>query len=79
MTTSRPEADELEITLLGPGTGESVVLHLGDNRWMIVDSFEEDGLPAARSYLDGIQVEPEVTGQVAGSQGVPLASWVRAS
>lgn len=54
----QPEADEIEVTLLGPGTGESVVVHLGKGRWMIVDSYEIRGVPAAQTYLDGIGVDP---------------------
>jgi hypothetical protein len=55
MTTS-PSADEIEVTLLGPGVGESVVVHLGEGRWMLVDSYLEDGRPAAQTYLDSIDV-----------------------
>lgn len=33
-----PQADEIEVTVLGPGFGESVVVHLGQGQWMIVDS-----------------------------------------
>lgn len=33
-----PDAQEMEITLFGPGYGESVVVHLGDQHWFIVDS-----------------------------------------
>lgn len=54
--TNKPAKDELEVTLLGPGTGESVVIHVGDDRWVIVDSYEDEGLPAARRYLDDINV-----------------------
>ncbi|MCB9390300.1 MAG: hypothetical protein H6512_12295 [Acidimicrobiia bacterium] len=37
--TTRPDSREFEVTLMGPGTGESLVVHMGDNRWMIVDCF----------------------------------------
>lgn len=33
-----PHATEIEITLVGPGYGESVVVHLGQGEWLIVDS-----------------------------------------
>ena len=33
-----PASDEIEVTLLGPGYGESVVVHLGNGEWLIVDS-----------------------------------------
>lgn len=41
MNSSRqdpPDPDELEISVIGPGRGECVVVHLGDNDWCIVDS-----------------------------------------
>jgi beta-lactamase superfamily II metal-dependent hydrolase len=58
--TSPPASDELEISLLGPGFGESVVAHLGDGAWMIVDSCvvrgEAKALPL--EYLAAIGVDP---------------------
>lgn len=55
----RPAADEVEITLLGRGVGESIVVHLTADEWMIVDSFEMNSEPAAQTYLEsmGIPVE----------------------
>lgn len=54
-----PDADELEVTLLGRGVGESCVVHLGEKRWMIVDSFNTNAGAAALQYLDIIQVSPD--------------------
>ena len=54
-----PRPNEIEISLLGPGYGESVVVHLGDDEWMVVDScVGRDGEPAALEYLDGMGVDP---------------------
>lgn len=33
-----PLNDEIELTLLGPGFGESIVVHIGNNKWIIIDS-----------------------------------------
>lgn len=33
-----PAVDELEISVFGPGYGESIVLHVGDGNWILVDS-----------------------------------------
>lgn len=33
-----PAPDEIEVTVMGPGYGESVVVHLGNGEWLIVDS-----------------------------------------
>ena len=54
-----PARDELEITLLGPGYGESIVLHTGDGSWIIVDScIDNRGDPRALGYLESIGVDP---------------------
>jgi hypothetical protein len=55
-----PNPDELEVTLLGPGFGESLVIHLGDGRWIIIDSCidSETDEPAALRYLARIGVDP---------------------
>ncbi len=53
----RPSKDEIEVVLLGPGYGESIVLHLGYGSWVIVDScINTEGRPRALEYLDSIGV-----------------------
>lgn len=54
-----PSEDEIEISLFGPGYGESIVLHLGDNDWFIVDSCIEptSGVSIPLQYLQSIQVD----------------------
>lgn len=60
---SPPRADEIEITVMGPGYGESVVIHLGNGQWMIVDScvdsFDPDKPSAPLKYLSRIGVKFE--------------------
>lgn len=48
-----PKADELEVSVFGPGVGECVVVHLGGGQWMIVDSCVDrsTGAPVALQYL----------------------------
>ena len=54
-----PGEDEFELTLLGPGYGESVVLHVGKGVWILVDScIDTDGTPRALNYLKSIGVDP---------------------
>jgi hypothetical protein len=54
-----PGDDEFELTLLGPGYGESVVMHVGGSEWVIVDScLDPDGAPGSLRYLEDIGVEP---------------------
>jgi Metallo-beta-lactamase superfamily len=55
-----PQSDQVEVTLFGPGYGESAVLHLGNNNWVVVDSCIDSntGQPAAIPYLEGLGVDP---------------------
>ena len=54
-----PEPEEFEMTLIGPGYGESVVVHLGRGAWMIVDScVDADGVPRPVRYLEHLGVDP---------------------
>ncbi len=54
-----PEDQEFELTLLGPGYGESIVMHVGGGEWVVVDSFlDSAGRPAAVRYLEEISVNP---------------------
>jgi len=60
ITTTRPAEDELEISLFGPGVGECIVVHLGENNWMIIDSClnPETRNPIALDYLTYLGVNP---------------------
>ena len=54
-----PDEDEFEVVLLGPGYGESIVLHTGWGNWVIVDScIDDEGNPRALEYLQSIGVDP---------------------
>ena len=54
-----PDEDEFEVVLLGPGYGESIVLHIGSGGWVIVDScINAEGKPRALEYLESIGVNP---------------------
>lgn len=54
-----PGDEEFEITLLGPGYGESIVMHIGAGEWVVVDScVHSDGTPRAQKYLESIGVDP---------------------
>src|SRR5215813_8685763 len=57
--SARPATNQVEVDLFGPGYGESILVHLGANRWLIVDSCTEvaGGKPAALEYLDRIGVD----------------------
>jgi hypothetical protein len=52
-----PQPDELEISIFGPGRGECVVVHLGNNEWCVIDSCIARGSvePVAVEYLKSFQ------------------------
>ncbi len=61
-TGKPPGKNEFELTLLGPGYGESIVMHVGGGVWVLVDScIDSDGAPRALSYLESIGVDPAET------------------
>jgi hypothetical protein len=54
-----PAKGELEITLFGPGYGESIALHVGAGAWVLVDScIDGAGEPKALQYLTDLGVDP---------------------
>ncbi|TFZ00675.1 MBL fold metallo-hydrolase [Ramlibacter henchirensis] len=55
-----PLPNELELTLIGPNVGESVIAHYQGN-WFLFDSCTDrkTGEPAAHVYLTSIGVQPE--------------------
>lgn len=54
-----PADDEVEVCLLGRGVGECIVVHLGQRRWMVIDSFNRSRHePAALWYLRSVNVDP---------------------
>lgn len=55
----KPQANELEITLIGAGceAGESVVVHLANGKWMIIDSCKAGGVVLPLYYLKKKEVD----------------------
>lgn len=52
-----PDDDVIEISVFGRGSGECIVIHLGNQRWMVVDSFTNSGEPIAIIYFREIGVD----------------------
>jgi hypothetical protein len=54
-----PADDQLELSLIGPGYGESVVVHVGNGEWVLIDSCinKLTGRPAAIEYLGELGVD----------------------
>jgi len=48
-----PALNEIEVSVFGPGYGEAIAVHLGNSKWLLVDSCLDpsSGLPAALHYL----------------------------
>ncbi len=56
----KPKANEIEVTIFGPGYGECIVIHIGSGKWAIVDSCLDDANePASLSYLRSLVVSVE--------------------
>lgn len=53
----QPAADQVEVSLFGPGFGEAILVHLGSGEWMAVDSCVDGGRVAQLDYLDRIGVD----------------------
>ncbi|NEX17829.1 MAG: hypothetical protein C1943_14720 [Halochromatium sp.] len=60
MFGSPPSPETLELTLFGPGYGESLLAHIGSGHWILVDSCidSKSGRPAALAYLDQLGLDP---------------------
>ena len=67
-----PAPDEFEVSIIGPGKGECVIIHLGDNEWCIVDSCIPRGEsePVALEYLNSFK-----NNAVAGIKLVIATHW----
>jgi hypothetical protein len=59
MLTDPPPEDVIEVSIFGPGRGEAVLVYLGYNRWIAVDSCVDqiDGSIPALAYLERIGVD----------------------
>lgn len=57
--SSAPGHDELEVSIFGPGKGESCVVHLGGGDWIIVDSCvdQRTNVNAPLNYLRSLEVD----------------------
>jgi hypothetical protein len=54
-----PPSDLIEISLFGPGLGESLAIHYGGGRWIVVDSCidPESGAVAALQYFERMGID----------------------
>lgn len=59
--TQPPGSGELEVSVFGPGYGESVLVHVGHGAWIVIDSCinPQSKRSAPLDYLESIGVAPE--------------------
>ncbi len=63
-----PSANEFEINIFGRGYGESLLLHLGNNEWFVIDScLDDQNQPCVLNYLNKINVDPAAIKYVAAT------------
>ena len=56
---SPPDGNVLEVTVIGPGYGECIILHIGNGNWVIVDScLNNKSSPVALDYLRSLALNP---------------------
>lgn len=55
---TNPQADEIEVSVFGPGFGECIIVHVGGGHWLVVDSCIDRAKkrPVALAYFDEIGV-----------------------
>lgn len=53
-----PQADEIEISVFGPGVGECILVHLQDGRWLCIDCATVEDRPWPLWYLASIGLDP---------------------
>jgi hypothetical protein len=56
-----PSDGEVEVSLFGPGYGESIAIHVGSGAWIVVDSCRDprNGRPVVLEYLGSFGVSPQ--------------------
>lgn len=55
-----PAHDEIEVSIFGPGYGEAIAVHVGNNKWILVDSCidSDTKTPASIQYLNALGLNP---------------------
>lgn len=59
MLNRPPDPDELELSIFGPGIGESIAIHVGGGFWILVDSCidPESNYPSHLNYLSNLGID----------------------
>lgn len=66
-----PKDDEIEVTLIGPGYGEAILIHVGSGQWLLVDScVNQNNAIAPIEYLASIGVAPRDA-----IKGIVITHW----
>jgi metal-dependent hydrolase (beta-lactamase superfamily II) len=61
-----PACDQLELTIFGAGVGESILIHLGGQKWVVIDSllYKDNDEPPRLEYLRRLGLDPSVAIQL---------------
>ena len=70
--STAPSPDDLEVSIIGPGRGECVLVHLGNNEWCVIDSCIARGRdePVAVEYLNNLK-----NGALSGVRLIVATHW----
>ncbi len=63
-----PGENEIQLVVFGPGYGESILVHLGSRKWIMVDScVDVNNFPISLNYLNqiGVNLKSEVVAVIA--------------
>jgi len=57
----RPNNNEIEISLFGPGYGEAIAVHIGNEKWILIDSCinNKTQYPVSLEYLNNLGIDVE--------------------
>jgi hypothetical protein len=57
-----PKDNEIEVSIFGPGCGECIIIHAGNNEWIIVDSCKmaNSSSSVALEYFKSLNITPNV-------------------
>ena len=59
VTNTSPESDEIEVAFFGPGYGECILIHIGNDKWVVIDScFDGGRRSTALEYLCSLGSSP---------------------
>lgn len=61
LSNKSPCNNEIEVSIFGPGYGECILIHVGNNIWLVIDSCLDpiENIPYPLSYLSKLGLNPQ--------------------